>query len=101
MRWLDRLLIFVAMVVTLVNLLPLGARLSWALELTTHFRVQYLAVTAVLLLTLALRRRFVVCAVLVAAGAVSAAPLLPDLPLPLGSESASAAAAPPTRRRES
>ena len=34
------------------------------------------------------------CAVLVAAGAVSAAPLLPYVPLPLGAEPAAAAAAP-------
>jgi endonuclease/exonuclease/phosphatase (EEP) superfamily protein YafD len=97
MRWLDRLLVFVATLVAIISLLPLGARLAWALELTTHFRVQYLVVTAVLLLLLALRRRFGACAVLVAAGAVSAAPLLPYLPLPVGSESANAAAAPPLK----
>jgi endonuclease/exonuclease/phosphatase (EEP) superfamily protein YafD len=64
------------------------------LELTTHFRVQYLAATAVLLVLVALRRRWAACAVLVAVGAVSAAPVLPYLPLPFAPEPASAAAAP-------
>ena len=44
MRWLDRLLVLCAAVVVLANLLPLGARWLWMLELTSHFRVQYLAV---------------------------------------------------------
>lgn len=94
MRWLDRLLVIAAALVAVVSVLPLGARLSWILELTTHFRVQYLAATAVLLVLVALRRRWAACAVLVAAGAVSAVPVLPYLPLPLAPEPASAAAAP-------
>jgi endonuclease/exonuclease/phosphatase (EEP) superfamily protein YafD len=94
MRWLDRLLVLAAALAALVNVLPLGARLSWMLELTTHFRVQYLAATAVLLALVALRRRWAACAVLVAAGAVSAASVLPYLPLPFAAASASAAAAP-------
>ena len=49
MRWLDRLLVLGAAVAVIANLLPLGARLWWTLELTTHFRVQYLAATAALL----------------------------------------------------
>jgi endonuclease/exonuclease/phosphatase (EEP) superfamily protein YafD len=97
MRWLDRSLLFAATLVAIVSVLPLAARLSWMLELTTHFRVQYLAVTGVLLVLLALRRRFGACAVLVAAAAVSAAPLLPYVPLPLGSEAASAATAAPLK----
>jgi len=81
MRWLDRLLLLCTAIVTLVSVAPLAARLSWVLELTTHFRVQYLAVTVALLAILAVRRHWPACAVLVAAGAVSAAPLLPYLPL--------------------
>jgi endonuclease/exonuclease/phosphatase (EEP) superfamily protein YafD len=81
MRWVDRLLLLCTAAVTLVNLLPLGARLSWTLELTTHFRVHYLAATAVLLAILAVRRQWAACGVLVAVGAVSAAPVLPYLPL--------------------
>ena len=81
MRWLDRLLVLCSALVALVSVLPLGARLSWMLELTTHFRLQYLAVTAVLLALTAARRRWVACAVLVAAGTVSAVPVLPYLPL--------------------
>lgn len=80
MRWLDRLLKFLVAVVVLANLLPLGARWLWMLELTSHFRVQYLAVTAGLLLLAGLRRQWVACAALVTAGAVSAAAVLPYLP---------------------
>jgi endonuclease/exonuclease/phosphatase (EEP) superfamily protein YafD len=81
MRWLDRLLLSCAAVAVLVQLLPLGARLSWILELTTHFRVQYLAGSALVLVALALRRHWTACGALVVASAVSATPLLPYLPL--------------------
>jgi len=91
MRWLDRLLLFATALVAVLNVLPLGARLSWMLELTSHFRVQYLAVTLVLLALLAVRRRFSACAVLVAAGAVSAVPVLPYLPIAIGSQAKAAA----------
>jgi endonuclease/exonuclease/phosphatase (EEP) superfamily protein YafD len=80
MRWLDRLLAFCAAVVVLVSLLPLGARLSWMLDLTTHFRVQYLAAALLMLGLLALRRRWRICALLGVAAAISAAPLIPYLP---------------------
>jgi endonuclease/exonuclease/phosphatase (EEP) superfamily protein YafD len=83
MRWLDRVLLLCAAAVVTLNLLPLGARWSWMLELTTHFRVQYLVVTAATLVLVALRRKWAACAVLVAAGAVSAAPVLPYLSLPI------------------
>lgn len=63
-----------------VNLLPLGARLWWVLDLTTHFRLQYLVVTAALLALVAVRRQWRTAAVLVLAGAVSAAPVLPYVP---------------------
>jgi hypothetical protein len=72
MRWLDRLFVICVVLVVLMNLVPLGARLNWTLELTTHFRVQYLALTALLLAVAALRRRWRAVAVLAAAGAVSA-----------------------------
>lgn len=92
MRWLDRLLMACTALVALVSLLPLGARLSWVLDLTTHFRLQYLAVAAVLLALTAMRRRWGACAVLVAAGAVSAVPVLPYLPSP--GDASTAASAP-------
>ena len=37
MRWVDRALLLCTALVALVNVLPLGARLSWTLELTSHF----------------------------------------------------------------
>lgn len=92
MRWVDRLLLLATALVTFVNLLPLGARWAWTLELTSHFRVQYLAATAVLVGILLLRRHWTACGVLVAAGAVSAAPVLPYLPLAAQPQASSAAA---------
>jgi endonuclease/exonuclease/phosphatase (EEP) superfamily protein YafD len=95
MRWVDRVLVLAGILVALVSFLPLGARLSWPLELTAHFRVQYLVVTGVVLALALLRRRWAVSALLVAAGAVSAAPVLPYLPL--GPSSIASAAAPPVK----
>jgi endonuclease/exonuclease/phosphatase (EEP) superfamily protein YafD len=92
MRWVDRLLAACAALVVLVSLLPLGARLSWLLDLTTHFRVQYLALALVLLALLALRRRWRICAALTVAAGVSAAPLLPYLPWSAGARATTAAA---------
>jgi endonuclease/exonuclease/phosphatase (EEP) superfamily protein YafD len=86
MRWLDRLFVICVVLVVLMNLVPLGARLNWTLELTTHFRVQYLALTALLLAVAALRRRWRAVAVLAAAGAVSALAIVPYLPRELGRE---------------
>lgn len=80
MRWFDGLLSLLTTLIVVVNLLPLGARLTWLLELTTHFRVQYLTATAVVLALLALRRRWGTCVVVAAAGAVSAVPILPYVP---------------------
>ncbi len=80
MRWIDRLLGVCVTVAVIANLLPLGARFWWALELTAHFRLQYLGVTAVLLVLVALRRRWAAAAALLAAGAVSVAAVLPYLP---------------------
>jgi endonuclease/exonuclease/phosphatase (EEP) superfamily protein YafD len=80
MRWLERLFVASVALVVALNLVPLSARLYWTLELTTHFRVQYLVVTVFMLAVAALRRRWVAVAVLVVAGAVSAAPVLPYVP---------------------
>jgi endonuclease/exonuclease/phosphatase (EEP) superfamily protein YafD len=95
MRWLDRLLALCTAFVVLVNLLPLGARWLWTLELTAHFRVQYVAATAGLLLLVALRRRWVACVALLAAGSVSAAAVWPYVP-GLSSTTSVAQAAPGT-----
>lgn len=97
MRWLDRLLVFCAAVVVIVNIAPLGAKLFWMLELTTHFRVQYVLVTAVVLVLAALRRRWALAAVLAAAGAISVAPVLPYVPRSLGTAAAAVPAAAPLK----
>jgi endonuclease/exonuclease/phosphatase (EEP) superfamily protein YafD len=97
MRWLDRLFVVCVVLVVAMNLVPLGARLYWILELTTHFRVQYLAVTALVLAVAALRRRWDAVAVLAAAGAVSALPVVPYLPRTLAPEAAAAPALAPLK----
>lgn len=91
MRWLDRLLTLCAAVAILANLLPLGARWLWTLELTAHFRLQYVALTAVLVVITALRRKWVPCAALLATGALSAVAVWPYVP-PLNATSVAAAA---------
>jgi endonuclease/exonuclease/phosphatase (EEP) superfamily protein YafD len=97
MRWLERLFVFFVALVVFLNLVPLGARLNWTLELTTHFRVQYLVVTALMLAVAALRRRWRAVAVLVAAGAVSAVPVFPYLPRALGPEAAAVSSTAPIK----
>jgi endonuclease/exonuclease/phosphatase (EEP) superfamily protein YafD len=81
LRLVDRLLLFATALLVLAHLAPLGARLSWVVDLTTHFRVQYLVATLVLLPLLALRRRLGAFLALLATGALSAAPVAPYLPL--------------------
>jgi endonuclease/exonuclease/phosphatase (EEP) superfamily protein YafD len=97
MRWLDRLLVVCAAVVTIVNVVPLGARLFWMFELTTHFRVQYVLVTIVVLALAALRRRWGLAAVLAVAGAISIAPVLPYVPRLLGAEAVAVPGAAPLK----
>jgi endonuclease/exonuclease/phosphatase (EEP) superfamily protein YafD len=81
LRWLDRVLLLLTALLVAAHLLPLGSKFWWVVELTSHFRVQYLLATLVLLLPLALRRRYRACATLVAAAAVSVAAVVPYLPL--------------------
>jgi endonuclease/exonuclease/phosphatase (EEP) superfamily protein YafD len=97
MRWLDRLFVFCVTLVVALNLVPLGARLFWALELTTHFRVHYLALTALMLAVAALRRHWHAVAVLAAAGAVSAVSVFPYLPRALGPEAAAVGSSGPLK----
>ena len=97
MRWLERVFVVCVALVVALNLVPLSARLYWTLELTTHFRVQYLVVTALMLAVAALRRRWIPVAVLVAAGAVSAAPVFPYLPRAPGPVAAAVSEAAPLK----
>lgn len=94
MRWLDRLLILLAACIAGVSLLPLGARLWWVLDLTTHFRLQYLVLTVAALVLVVLRRLWLPAAALVAVGAVSVWPVLPYA----NANAATAVAAPDAQR---
>ncbi len=82
MRWFDRLLIFLTALVVTASLLPLGARLWWVLDLTTHFRLQYLALIAPLLALTAARRLWRPAVALLCAGAFTLVPVLPYVPQP-------------------
>lgn len=62
------------------GLLPLGARFWWGFEIFSHFRLQYLAIAMPLLALALLRGHFVPGALLGAALAVNAWPLLSYLP---------------------
>ena len=80
MIWLTRAALFCALAFMVTSLAPLGARAWWVLDLTTHFRLQYLAVGAVLLVLVAILRKPAWCAALVVCLAISAAPLADYLP---------------------
>ena len=77
---LDSLLIRLAALATVLGLLPLGARLWWIFDLTTHFRLQFLGAAGLLLVLLALRRRWLPTAALLVIAALNAWPVLPYLP---------------------
>src|SRR5512143_3038823 len=94
LRWLDRLLVILASVATVLGLLPLGARLWWVFDLTTHFRLQFLAVAGMLLALLALRRKWLPAALLLVIGALNAWPVLPYLPRPMPAIAAASTAMP-------
>jgi endonuclease/exonuclease/phosphatase (EEP) superfamily protein YafD len=80
LRGLDSVLVTLAAIATALGLLPLGARLWWIFDLTTHFRLQFLGAAGVLLVLLALRRKWLPTAGLLAIGALNAWPVLPYLP---------------------
>jgi endonuclease/exonuclease/phosphatase (EEP) superfamily protein YafD len=73
---LNRLLILIV----IGGLLPLGAELWWGLELFTHFRLQYLALAAVLLLAALAGKRRILALLLATTMAINAWPVLPYLP---------------------
>ena len=74
---LARFVTYAAAAAVVASLMPLAARLGWAFELATHFRVQYVVVDALLAVALAAQRKVVLAALLAACAAVSAWPLLP------------------------
>jgi endonuclease/exonuclease/phosphatase (EEP) superfamily protein YafD len=61
--------------VVALSLLPLAARVSYAAEMASHFRLQYLAMLALLLVPLFLLRRRLASIAVVTAMAVSFAPM--------------------------
>jgi len=94
LRRLDSLLVALASIATGLGLLPLGARLWWIFDLTTHFRLQFLGVAGLLLVLLALRRKWLPAALLLVIGALNAWPVLPYLPRPVLAVAAAPTGAP-------
>jgi endonuclease/exonuclease/phosphatase (EEP) superfamily protein YafD len=82
LRSLDSLLVTLAGIAAALGVLPLGARLWWVFDLTTNFRLQYLGIAGVLLVLLALRRKWPTAGVLLVISALNAWPVLPYLPQP-------------------
>lgn len=94
LRRLDSLLVSLASIATGLGLLPLGARLWWIFDLTTHFRLQFLGVAGVLLVLLAVRRKWLPAASLLVIGALNAWPVMPYVPRFAPAATAPSAAAP-------
>jgi len=94
LRWLDSLLVSLASIATGLGLLPLGARLWWIFDLTTHFRLQFLSAAGVLLVLLALRRKWLPASLLLVIGVLNAWPLLPYLPRPVPAAAATSTGVP-------
>ncbi len=90
-KLLGRLVTLVAAAVVIANLTPLAARHGWVFELATHFRVQYVAVDALLVLACAFLRKPIWCVALAACAAFSVRPVLPYVAF--GHASAATAAA--------
>ncbi len=80
-RWLTRVSVYGGLFAA-VTLVPLGARLSWLCEITTHFRVQYAAILALATGLSLLGRRWRAALVLGLFAAWNALTFLPALVTP-------------------
>jgi endonuclease/exonuclease/phosphatase (EEP) superfamily protein YafD len=76
----------------IASLMPFAARHGWVFDLATHFRVQYVALDALLALACVLQRKPTWCLALVACAFLSARPVLPYVAF--GHASAATAVAP-------
>jgi endonuclease/exonuclease/phosphatase (EEP) superfamily protein YafD len=76
-RRLDRFVTYAAAAAVLASLMPLAARYAWACDLAANFRVQYVAVDALLALACVLQRKPIWCLTLAGCAAFSAWPVLP------------------------
>jgi endonuclease/exonuclease/phosphatase (EEP) superfamily protein YafD len=78
---LSRFVTYAAAAAAIASLMPLAARLGWAFDLATHFRVQYVVIDALLAVALAAQRKLVFSALLTACAALSAWVALPYVAL--------------------
>ena len=96
-RRLDTLLKIVALGSIAATFAPFAARVYWLVELTTHFRVQYLAAQIVLLLVFAGLRRPRWAVALTACAAINGWAAWPYLPAPWRVESDAVVAGTPIK----
>ena len=74
---------YAAVAALIASLMPLGARYGWAFDLAANFRVQYVAVDALLAVACALQRKPIWCLALAACAVFSVRPVLPYVALPI------------------
>jgi len=79
-RWVDLLIAALVLASIVVSLFGVLGNLSWIFELLSHFRVQIFAAQLALLVMLAVRRRWVIAAILVPVAAANAGVLMPYWP---------------------
>ena len=80
-RHLGRFVTYAAAAAAIASLMPLAARLGWAFELATHFRVQYVVVDVLLAIVLAAQRKFAFSLLLVGCAALSVSVVVPYVAL--------------------
>jgi endonuclease/exonuclease/phosphatase (EEP) superfamily protein YafD len=93
-RRLERFLMYAAAAAAVASLMPLAARLGWAFDLASHFRVQYVVVDALLAIALAAQRKLVWSTLLAACAALSAWVVLPYVAFTAVAGSTATAASP-------
>ena len=81
MKYFDRIVITAAGGIATVTTLPLLADFWWVFELFCHFRVQYLALLAIIAALLASRRRWRWAAALLPFAAINALPIYNGWPV--------------------
>jgi endonuclease/exonuclease/phosphatase (EEP) superfamily protein YafD len=81
-RWrLEAALKLAAAGLLVASLLPFGARAWWVLDVAAHFRVQYVAAAAALVVAFGVRKQWLWCIPAAVSLAVSVPPLLPYVAL--------------------
>jgi endonuclease/exonuclease/phosphatase (EEP) superfamily protein YafD len=76
-RRLERFVTYAAAAAAVASLMPLAARLGWAFDLASHFRVQYVVIDTLLAVALGVQRKLGFSVLLAACAALSVWAVLP------------------------